>query len=62
MKLALSPFNGGSARISMQSPIDGFVGSSQSIADKKYSASNHPLLRDRESVYNINNPPLGSLE
>ena len=26
-----------------------------------YAASNHPFLRDKESIYNINNPPLGML-
>ena len=40
----------------------GNIGSSQSIADTMYSATNHPFLRGKESVYNINNPPLGMLE
>jgi hypothetical protein len=40
----------------------GNIGSSQSIADTKYSASNHPLLKGNESVYNINNPQLGMLQ
>jgi hypothetical protein len=40
----------------------GHLGSSQSIADTKYTASNHPFLRGNQSIYNINNPKLGMLE
>ena len=40
----------------------GHLGSSQSIADTQYSATNHPFLKGNESVYNINNPKLGMLQ
>jgi len=38
----------------------GIIGSSQSIADTQYSATNYPLLK--EVGYTINNPRLGTLE
>ena len=40
----------------------GHNGSSQSIADTKYTSSNHPFLKGNDSIYNINNPKLGMLE
>ena len=39
---------------------NGLIGTSQQIADNKYSPSNHPILKD--VGYNINNPRLGTLE
>jgi len=44
------------------SEASGNIGSSQSIADTKYTATNYPLLKDHNLPYNINNPRLGSLE
>ena len=37
------------------------IGSSQSIADTKYTPSNYPFLKHKKTVYNINNPKLGTL-
>jgi hypothetical protein len=37
------------------------IGSSQSIADTKYTSSNYPFLKHKKTVYNINNPKLGTL-